>query len=360
MIKEGQDIPSGLHVRMNIYTGEREARLNVPMEGEYDSGAQEIPVEQAIVIVEQPESETEATEQKPALRDQVPISPPAYDSAGKILPPLPVEGDEMGTFQIAMLVVKMEARGFDKGLDDLAELSHDIYYGVEIAKDGPVLEKLICLMLGKGSERIPAEEKDRGHKAALILGNSIQNNPTALKQISNFWRLVMYPTCAGELMQGNTQTKLSNPNFVSTFRGRLGREKDTATLKAKVSAISGLLKEPLIRRDFMQNSGMELLLAMFLKKGEQFDPVRRKVAQLVMDNFLDESMGAELGIWPKKPVSESKICESKGRMLDDGCWEHHVEELLRREPEQQLARDFLKALREQRAKWGTSLQDREL
>ena len=360
IIKEGQEIPSGLHVRMNIYTGLKEARLNIPMEGEDDTEAHEIPLDQAVVIVEQPESEAEASEEKPALRDQVPIPPPTYDNAGKIPPPLPVDGDEMGTFQTAMLVVKMEARGFDKGLDDLAELSHDLYYGVEIAKDGPVLEKLICLTLGKGSERIPADEKNRGHKAASILGSSIQNNPTALKEISNFWRLVMYPTCAGELMQGNPQAKLTKQNFVSTLRSRLGREKDPATLKAKVGAISGLLKLPLIRRDFMETSGMELLLAIFLKKGEQFDPVRTKVAQLVMDNFLDESMGAELGIWPKKPVSENKICESKGRMLEDGCWEYHVDQFLKREPDQQWAQDFRRALQEQRSRWGDSIQDREL
>jgi nucleotide exchange factor SIL1 len=357
IIKEGQDIPPGLHVRMDIYTGLREARLNIPMEGEEGAieGTQEIPIEQAMVVIEQPDTEPEP--KQPVMRDQVPINPPVYDTAGKIPPPPPSSGGEISTFQKAMLTVKMEARAFDSALDDLQELAHDIYYGLEIAKDGPVLEKLVCLIVGSGSERMPAREKGRDHKAASILASAIQNNPTALKEVSNFWRVVMYPTCGTELMHSKTRGK---DNFVAILRSRLGREKDAGALKAKITAISGLLKEPVIRGDFLDKGGMEMLLAIFLKKGEQFDSVRQKVAQLITDNFLDESMGATLGIWPKMPVNEGKVCEGKERMLEDGCWESHVNAFSEKEPKEEWAKEFLAALKEQRTKWGDSVKDREL
>ncbi len=278
VIREGQDIPSGLHVRMDINSGEREARLNVPMEGA-DSfeeslleALKDLPTEQSVVVVPQPEGEAEQEELKPAMRDQVPIAPPVYESAGKIPPPPPTSGDEISTFQAALIFIKSEGRAFDKALDDLSELAHDIYYGLEIAKDAPVMEKLLCLVMGSGSDKFPAKENNRDHKAATILANAVQNNPTALKEIGGLWNMLVYPTCGMELYEAKSHGK---KDFVSILRNRLGREKDPQTLKAKVSAISGLLKEPVIRQDFLQKGGMEMLLAIFLKKGVDFDIVRR-------------------------------------------------------------------------------------
>ncbi len=349
-IREGQDIPSGLHVRLNVYTGEREARLNIPMEGEEGAeleSIQTLPTEQAVIVVEQPE---------PSVQDkpQIPAKAPVYDTAGKISPPPPDSGDDMSTFQKAILITKMEARGFDAALDDLKDLSHDIYYGLEIAKDGPVVEKLVCLALGSGSEKIPAGENGRDRRAASILGNSIQNNPTALKELGAFWKSVMYPVCPLDKAPGTS-------NFVSILRTRLGAQKDPAALKAKITTISRLLREPQIRENFLANGGMELLLAVFLKKGEEFDTVRMKVGELITDNFLDEHMGASLGVFPKRPVTEKKICEGdKKRMLEDGCWEAHIEGFLEKKADAEWATEFLALLREQRRKWGGSIKDREL
>ncbi|KAE8444673.1 hypothetical protein EG329_014330 [Mollisiaceae sp. DMI_Dod_QoI] len=356
-IREGQDLPPGLHVRMDIYSGTKEARLNIPMEGEeaaaLEAALSDLPVEQSIVVVDQPESEEAGS--KPAMRDQVPINAPTYETAGKILPPPPSpDGSEtdMGTFQKALLAVKMEARAFDSALNDLSDLAHDIYYGLEIAKDGPVLEKLICLILGSGSEKFPAGKESRDHKAASILASAVQNNPTALKEVSKWGNMVFYPICAG--------SKSEKGGFVSTLRSRLGKERNAGALKAKISAISGLLRDDTWRNEFLENKGMELLLAIFLKKGEEFDPVRRKVAQLVTDNFLDESMGAKLGVWPKMPATEAKVCKGEERMLEDGCWEFHVGAFGEERGVRGWVGEFESALREQRERFGDSIVDREL
>lgn len=318
----------------------------------------DLPVEQSIVVVPQPEGEAEQEDLKPAMRDQVPISPPVYESAGKVIPPPPTSGDEISTFQQGLIFIKTEARLFDKALDDLSELAHDIYYGLEIAKDAPVMEKLLCLIIGSGSEKFPAKEKDRDHKAATIVASAVQNNPTALKEVGSLWRMLSYPTCGDELYEAKSHGK---KDFVSILRNRLGREKDSHTLKAKVTAISGLLKEPVIRKDFLEKGGMEMLLAIFLKKGVDFDMVRKKVIDLVNDNFLDEAMGAELRVWPKSPVSEGKsVCRTKGRMLEDACWEYHVTSFFAERQTALWAKEFVQKLGERRAEWGNSIQDREL
>ncbi|CAG8959981.1 hypothetical protein HYFRA_00012698 [Hymenoscyphus fraxineus] len=354
IIREGQDIPPGLHVRMNINTGLKEARLNIPIEGE--TTAEELleglPVEQSMVVVEQPEEDPIAEPERTALRDQVPMNPPAFDSAGKIMPPMenPESPNEMGTFQTALLTIKMEARAFDKALDDLMELSHDIYYGVEIAKDGPVLEKLLCLALGAGTERMKSGENGRDHKAAAIIVSAIQNNPTALKEIKGFQKMVMYPTC-GESKQSD---------FVSILRTRLGGETNPALLKTKVGAISGLLKEPSFRDEFIEKGGMELVLAMWLKEGPHFDVVKKKVAQLIMDNFLDEGMGASLGKWPRTARSSVESCKAKDTMLADGCWEHHIQQHTKYSPDDTWANEFFLALRIERAKIPVPDTNREL
>ncbi|KAF4632640.1 hypothetical protein G7Y89_g5484 [Cudoniella acicularis] len=364
VIREGQDIPPGLHIRLDVSTGKKEARLNVPMEGDEALSALEgLPTEHSIVVVDQPEADTESTyePEKLALRDRVNIKIPAYDNAGKVPPPIPdaASVDDMGTFQKALLAIKMDARAFDKSLDDLADLAHDIYYGVEITKDKPVLEKLICLVAGSGSERMPAKENDRDHKAASILSSAIQNNPTALKEIASFWRIVMYPTCGLEIQDDKSHVQT---DLVAMLRKRLGKEKKPHTLKAKVSLISGLLREPTIRAEFLKKGGMEVLLAMFLKKGEQFDIVRKRVGQLVMDNFLDEGMDAALGEWPKSAVSDAKTCQTKGKMLGDGCWEHHVETFSKTEPGEEWTKELVVALTEHRGNLGltASANDREL
>ncbi|CZT45634.1 related to SLS1 protein precursor [Rhynchosporium secalis] len=367
-IREGQDLPPGLHVRMNIWSGEKEARLNLPMEGEggaidgvLEIPADQLPTEQSIIVVPQPED----SEPKPVI----PKDAPVYEAAGKITPPSPSgSGEEITTFQNAMTSIQTEARAFDSSLDDLRDLSHDIYYGLEITKDRPVLEKLVCLTLGYDTEKILARENGRDHKAANIIASSIQNNPTALKEVGDFWKMVMYPSCGAaeqsEVKSGNVGEK-GIPNFVSMFRARLGKETDVGALKAKVMAISGLIKEPLIKNEFLEKGGMELLLAIFLKKGEEFDSVKMKVAELVSDNFLDEGMGAELGVWPKMPRSEAKVCEIKDRMLEDGCWEAHVEAFVKErmvdeKQSQEWAGDLLKSLGRQRTKFGDSIKDREL
>lgn len=346
-IREGQDLPPGLHVRMDIYSGTKEARLNIPMKGE-ESPSIEVPIERAMVVVDQPEAE-EIEPNKPAMRDQVPIKAPVFETAGKIVPP-PPSGDDFSNFQKAMNNLNNEGEGYDAALDDLKDLSHDIYYGLEIVKDEHVLEELVCLILGSASAKHPARENGRDHKAASILASALQNNPTALKKVGDFKQLVLYPKCGPD-------SKTAQGDFVSVLQRSLGEETDAQALKSKVAAISGLLKEEHIRDEFLQQGVLELLLAIFLKEGSGFDVVRKRVVQLVTDTFLDEEMGAELGIWPKSAAFPITLCRREEVKLDGGCWEYHVEAFGKKDTAQTWSEEFLVMLKAQRAKIGDSTKE---
>ncbi|KAG9245972.1 putative nucleotide exchange factor SIL1 [Calycina marina] len=350
---------------MDIYSGLKEARLNIPMEGGTSAELEGIPVEQAVAVVDIPgeEGEEEATKATPpeeeeaiqkALRDYKSKRPPPYEAAGKIQAPHP-SGSNVGTFEEAKLAVSMEARTFDAAVDDLVELSHDIYYGVEITKSGPMLEKLICLLLGSGSEKFPAKENKRDKKAAAILAAAVQNNPTALAEIGKLGNIVFSPTCGNELPvpKGN--------NIIDILKSRLGRETDPATLKSKVAAIGGLMRDQTIQEYLLKSKVMELLLAIFLIKGEQWDSTRARVAQAVTDNFLDEDVGATLGIWPQGQSQQGEYyCGKTGQMLDDACWAHHVVNFLNGAPGTVWAEEFLRALNVQRKKIEEPVKHKEL
>lgn len=76
IIREGQDIPPGLHVQMDMTTGKKQARLNIPEEGEAIPQVIELSKDQAIVVVPQPED----AQPEPSP----PAGAPVYESAGKI------------------------------------------------------------------------------------------------------------------------------------------------------------------------------------------------------------------------------------------------------------------------------------
>ncbi|KAL3417569.1 nucleotide exchange factor sil1 [Phlyctema vagabunda] len=337
VIKQGQDLPPGLHVRMDMTTGSKEARLNIPMEGETSEDVIEVPMEQAMVVVPQPDEDA-PVDKKPKIPEKAPV----YEAAGKVQPPRSSGGSDSEDFRDSLQVIKTGKGDLLPALDQLSELAHDIYYGSELAKDEVLFEKLACLMTDSNQEA-------SSHKAASVIGSAMQNNPTALAEVSKFWEQILYPTCDGT--KQDLISRLESSHSVFKDSGS-----DAATMKAQTRALSGLLREPSIRNEFLSTKGMELLLRVFIEEGSQWNNVRVKIAQLIMDNFLDETMGAELGLWPTQPLLENKVCERSERTLEDGCWDYHVSKF----EGGGWSKDFSAALKEQRKINADSVKDREL
>lgn len=317
IVREGQDLPLGLHVRMNIWTGEKEARLNIPMDG--DDQLDGLSTEQSVVVVEQPEDGR--TEDLQALRDQVPPKVPEYVNTGKILPPREPDGGSCDSenFWNALLALSrnhLSNDAIDAALLDLSDLAHDIYYGVELAKRGDVLRNLMIFM--------SSESIHRRRQAASILGGSVQNNPTALKEARQAWESLMHLECEKD---AKDKRDCESRSLIKQLQQSLQQETDPAVTKAKISLLAGLTKDPGMRDDFLADAGMELLLSIFVRQDKQWDSTRVKIAQYVIDTFLDEDMGAQLGIWPKYSLLDTKHCAKPEHTLNEGCWEYHLEKV---------------------------------
>ncbi|KAL7932178.1 hypothetical protein V8C35DRAFT_307606 [Trichoderma chlorosporum] len=307
-VHDDQQLPNGLHVRLNIWTGEKEAKINVP--DEINPALEGLPVDQAVVLVEQEQQETV----------QVPKGAPKYDNIGKVKEPAPGGGAQveaiafMETFEMLKTGVIPSDEEFDHGLEGLEELSHDIYYGLKISEETDVVKALFCLMGAPEGQASPGATP-RGQQAAAILAGALSNNPSALKEIAKIWPELLDSTCPHD---GATVHELFYHRTISPADS-------PAKVKAAVSAINGLLKDDDIRKHFLENGGMKQLLPILFQDKAEWAGAQRKIGQLVLDTFLDEDMGAQLGQWPRGQALSNQACVLPETALEDGCWDYHAE-----------------------------------
>jgi len=144
-VREDQDIPPGLHVRLNIQTGAKEAKLYDPTEE--DPAMAGLPVDRSVVVVDpEPAAEAEA---------KLPSGAPAYEPVGAVKAPAAeskVFYDGLATLKKGMpkrtlfSVGKVGETKFEEALIALEEFAHDIYYGLKLAEDEDVIKALLCMM----------------------------------------------------------------------------------------------------------------------------------------------------------------------------------------------------------------------
>ncbi|RLV92347.1 Nucleotide exchange factor SIL1 [Spathaspora sp. JA1] len=168
LIKQGQDIPPGLHVRLNIDTLKREAKLMDPNE-DVESEQQE-----GIVVVEQ-EVEHSSTVAHNEQLIQEAIQKHKANSRSKVnihdLNNFDSAIAEAGQYQVGGDLEK-----FWLALNTLEDLSHDIEFGVKITRDGPTIENLINV----ASSFQNLEITDQIYR---IIGGSLRNNPEAINNL---------------------------------------------------------------------------------------------------------------------------------------------------------------------------------
>lgn len=317
IIHNDQEIPTGLHVRMNMTSGKLEAKINV--EGEVPPELEGVEsVDQSVLVVE-PEAADEPVPPKGA---------PQYENVGKVKEPKEPQGDA-GFFKEAMGTLGMLKDGagegdFDANLEMLEEISHDIYYGLKITEDLNAMGGLMCLMWDPSSE-VPEGVTPRDQQAAAILAGALSNNPTALAEVEKLWPDLIGLKCP------SSQTRLNELIFRSLLpKGDAVNDASApAKVKAKVLALNGLIKNDRLRSAFLDHDGMKTLLEVLLQDGKQWTAAQRKVGQLALDNFLDEDMGATLGLWPTEEKLDDKKCQTEGKELEDGCWDYQVGRIMK-------------------------------
>jgi nucleotide exchange factor SIL1 len=351
-VHDDQDLPPGLHVRMDIWSGVKEARLNVD-DGEENPALAGMPVDRAVVVVEREEEEEAeggnkddegkagGNFQRPPRKDA-----PAYDPVGKIKPPAggaePQFAEALGLFRrlgYNPTSADDKTATVEGALEELRELAHDGYYGMMIMADKEAVRGLMCMMLS-GDDK----SGGRGQEAAYVVAGALSNNPKAVAELVANWAETAREECRpGE---GEIGKRIYAGFVGEDSDGGAGGEEEEARArlaKARVAALNGMLEDVGIRDDFLQAGGMRALLEVVARANAQrekeggqggvvveaWEAAARRTGQLVLDRFLDAEMGATLGVWPRVDMRGEGECRTDPEAAqeggpDEGCWRYVV------------------------------------
>ncbi|KAH6660095.1 hypothetical protein BKA67DRAFT_530211 [Truncatella angustata] len=333
IVRDDQDLPPGLHVRMDIYSGKKEAKLYTPDAD--DPALEGLPVERSVVVVD-----PEVPDDTP----QIPAGAPSYDSVGAVKGPQVHNPD----FAAALDFLKNNAETapspgkhpLDDALVDLEDISHDMYYGKEIMDDEEAVKSLFCLLTQRDAEhslnRDGADHWDL--LASSILSSSLQNNPPALLSLESYWDSLMDSQCKSHSKP--LKDVFFNGLEPSTPTSDHDDALEALWIRRALPVVGKLLKSSAIRSEFIHDNGMKHFLQILLTKGDVWEAARMRVSRIVSDTFLDETVGAKKGMWPVKPAIDPSNCKKDGSKFDEGCWEYHLGQIIQ-ETNAEWAHDLL-------------------
>ncbi|KAL7628664.1 hypothetical protein AAE478_000179 [Parahypoxylon ruwenzoriense] len=364
VVHEDQDLPPGLHVRLDIQTGLKQAKLHKPAEEDGGNPALEgLPVDRSVVVIN-PEGDGDGND-----APRIPRGAPAYEPVGIVKAPK----EKSAVFVQALEAVKQyvsdnQPDALGRALEDLEELSHDMYYGLQIAEDAEALRSLFCLLTSRDAAQAAGDQRPLTQRpdflASSILASSVRNNKPALRAVEESWDAIAGKQCAAS---PRTDKDDAAPSLRSALYAHLAPTSsqprsgsspaaEAYTTRLRLAVLDGLLRSPKIRAEFLERDGMRGFLRILLRTAtdneeEAWRPRRAKVARIVSDVFLDEEAGATLGIWPTTAaLTDARICAEGGdpEALDEGCWEYHLEVMSRDPRDAEWSRPLLDLLRRRR------------
>jgi len=250
-ILEGQEVPSGLHYRINLETGRREAKKVDPSDStSYDTVQVEAGHKEDInyrggdIVV---------------VPDEPVVPPPPSLKPNHHLTP-----DVWFDFKTSLSKIH-ESTNVTNALNSLEEASHEVEFGLKIINT-KTLERLLFFITDK------SQDHQVRALSAIIIGNSLQNNPHAC-------------ATAGEITKSDG-TKL---NLLATLLNVMSSDETSTKLKGNVMyAVARAVRVPGGQRYIVTQNGLEILRNIYKKHS---DPkLRRKVAAFVKDEFLDQDM----------------------------------------------------------------------
>jgi nucleotide exchange factor SIL1 len=236
VVKPDQDIPKGLHVRLDVQTGLKEAKIYVPDENDTSTNN--------LVLVSEDDT--------PSIPAGAPLEPPPSHQQPK--PPKSAAG-EQELFD-ASLASLLSSPSVDT-LTPLSDLVHEAYWGAQLTSAPGAVSKLLSLL----TSPLPPLRA----ASALTLGSALSNN---LKALSNA-----------------VATPLAAP-----ILSALAIEADETAKKRILFLLGQMLRDAGVRADFLAQKGVETLRGVFAAgTGE----VRGRVAVVVEDSFLNLEMRSD-------------------------------------------------------------------
>ncbi|ORY81950.1 hypothetical protein BCR37DRAFT_413665 [Protomyces lactucae-debilis] len=250
VVHDDQIVPGGLHYRINVETGLKEAKL---LDSADDSTTSTTAAALALVPGEDVQEKAAAPVQT-AERKKKPYRP----NRGA------VTGGALQTFAAAQETLEADtscsARVLE-ALDALEELAHELEFGLRIA-DSSVLPNLAALL--------SIEQSACRSKAAIVIGSALRNNENAQEVIP------------------------PHAQLTKTLLIRLSKEKESDVQRVLVYALSASLSpNSVAMRDFEKAGGHATLTTLF--EGG-LPALQGKIAALVEDHFVLETASAALSM----------------------------------------------------------------
>lgn len=250
-------IYTSLHLRMNLATGVKEARLNVPESDDED-------VSSGLTIIEDPE----LSGFESVTNENAPISHQGID----LQQPIRSHIDDVAESSLfADSVAEVKDHGFNDvdsllpAMTDLADLSHSFHWGVMLSKDGPLTQKLAGLLL---PSTLSLELRSM---AALVLGTAIHNNGAALSSaIDHFYN--------DEWPEGPLEAVIL----------ALLYEQSPVLLNRMMFLLSSLCHDEGQLQRFLTADGAQILLDLYYAESagkNDRDRLRQKITNFVLDHL---------------------------------------------------------------------------
>lgn len=271
-VHDDQSLPPGLHVRLDLQTGRKEARLSGPHSDNVgaDSGS---PEDGLVSVVDGGGGDQLTGDQSQTRKSMVERQgkqPPAHSNVGRIRTPTDESEAELFASSVEVLLspIANERVGVVlQALEDLEELAHELYYGVEVARNTKLLHSLLRLSDEADEDRV------RG-MASLVLGSAVQNNPSALEELK------VFPV-----------------NLPKRILGLLEKENTPKVQERLMYLLSNVVRGVGQLDSFVDANGLGRLVKFFDAEGsgsDGRDGVRGRCATFVTDNFLNEDMRREV------------------------------------------------------------------
>lgn len=251
-VHDDQTLPLGLHIRMNLATGLKEAKLDELDLDDAKSASD-------LIVID--DSGPEFLDQS-NLWHEIPIRPSSFDLS------------EGSAFEHNTNVLKTSSwSDFDtvlSALSNLQDLAHSSYWGQVLVRD-PLISRLLFQLLSP-SRLSPIASPEIRSAAASLLGTAIHNNRPALSVLlSHFYN--------SEWPNGPLEAALK----------ALALEQLPSLLTRMVFLISGLSQEENQLKKFVEGKGLELLVRLYDAENieaDKRDKLRRKIANFVFDYSL--------------------------------------------------------------------------
>lgn len=250
IIREGQHIPPGLHVRLNIATLQKEAKYVDPSEA---NSSGEIVVSQDqedqdnkgdLDNKKEPETKEEVRQEVQKMVEELRNRLKGLKESAK----QKVEArTSLDTYTDSVRIVKdfptnSDVSDLDKAFDVLEDLSHDIEFGARMTLDNILFDNLLRITSNEIADPRHLEFKQRAYQ---IMASSLRNNPDA----------------------SNNLLENQKPEFVEQLFEELSERKSGVTRKRVLGIIQGLAQNKYFASKYLnwnlKDSKMDVLISSF-------------------------------------------------------------------------------------------------